>query len=224
MLQGSSGTLQGKPVVFAGANEDVFTETTEMSLMDGFYPMTKSEALLNKSAIEQLGLSIGDTVTATVPNGAQKDYTIVGVCEDLGTLLQADVYGMILSEEGFRVIADENAKDGSTYRIQFKDGVDIQKAIIEIKATFGLIDNQVSENTTILPMLVNISEDVLWIHHLFNLIPVNMFYLDNITGIFSINFFGLTLQPYELILTFSIMVSIALLPLAYINFKNHNCI
>lgn len=77
---------------------------------------------------------------------------------------------------------------------------------------------------TILPMYVNVSEDVLWIYHLSNLIPVNMFYLDNIIGIFSIDLFGLILQPYELILGFAIIASIILLPFAYQNFKNHNCI
>ena len=75
---------------------------------------------------------------------------------------------------------------------------------------------------TILPMLVYISEDVLWIYHLSNLIPVNMFYLDNITGAFSIDLFGLILQPYELIFAFAIVASIMLLPIAYRNFKGHN--
>lgn len=87
--------LPGKSLVFAGANKDVFTETTEMNLIDGLYLITTNEALLNKSAMEQLGLCIGDTVTVTVPNSIQKDYIIVGVCEDLGTLLQADVYEKI---------------------------------------------------------------------------------------------------------------------------------
>ncbi len=85
--------LPGKSLVFAGANKDVFAETTEMNLIDGLYLITTNEALLNKSAMEQLGLCIGDTVT--VPNSIKKYYIIVGVCEDLGTLLQADVYEKI---------------------------------------------------------------------------------------------------------------------------------
>lgn len=75
---------------------------------------------------------------------------------------------------------------------------------------------------TILPMFVNVSEDVLWIYYLFNLIPVNMFEFNNITNIFSIDLFGLILHPHELILVFAIVVSIILLPFAYRNFKNHN--
>jgi ABC-type transport system involved in multi-copper enzyme maturation permease subunit len=75
---------------------------------------------------------------------------------------------------------------------------------------------------TVLPMFVNVSEDILWIYHLSNLIPVNMFYLDNIIGIFSIDLFGLILQPYEVILIFAIIGSMALMPFAYRGFKNHN--
>ena len=65
---------------------------------------------------------------------------------------------------------------------------------------------------TILPMFVNVSEDVLWIYHLFKLIPVNMFSFDNIIGIFSIDLFGLIVQPYEIIPAFATILSIVLLP------------
>ena len=75
---------------------------------------------------------------------------------------------------------------------------------------------------TILPMFISRSEDILWIYHLFNLIPVNMFYLTNITDVFSINLFGLVVQPYEIILAFAIISSMVLLPFAYRNFKSHN--
>ena len=77
---------------------------------------------------------------------------------------------------------------------------------------------------TILPMFLSISQDVLWIYHLYNLIPANMFYLDNITSIYFINFLGLVVQPYVIILAFGIILSIILLPLVYRNFKNHNCV
>lgn len=75
---------------------------------------------------------------------------------------------------------------------------------------------------TIFPGFVSVSEDVLWIFHLYNLIPVKMFHLDNIINVFSIDFLGLTIQPYELILSFAMVASITLMPFAYRNFKNHN--
>ena len=59
----------------------------------------------------------------TIPGGGQKRYRITGVLRDMGSMLKADICGMALSEEGFLAIADENAADGTTYRIQFKSAV-----------------------------------------------------------------------------------------------------
>lgn len=151
--QGCTGSIGQKTVSFAGASEAAFTELSEMNMQDGAYPVMSDEALLNSNALEQLGLSIGDTVSVVVPDGSQKEYRITGVLEDMGSLLKADVYGMVLSEDGFRAIADENANDGTTFRVQFKSGVDIQKAIRQIKDSYGLSDNQVSENTALLGLM-----------------------------------------------------------------------
>ena len=151
--QGSAGSIGSKAVSFAGANEDTFSTLTEMDMESGSYPTQPDEALLNKSALEQLGLVVGDTVTVTVPDGSSREYRITGVLADMGSLLKADVYGMILDEDGFRQIADENAKNGTTFRVQFKDGVNIQEAMNEIKVQYDLSDSQVSENTALLGLM-----------------------------------------------------------------------
>ncbi|NYB73739.1 ABC transporter permease [Sedimentibacter hydroxybenzoicus DSM 7310] len=75
---------------------------------------------------------------------------------------------------------------------------------------------------TVSPMFINISENTLWIYHLFNLIPVNMFYLSRILDKFSIDLFGLIVQPYEVTVIFSVALGIILMPLAYSGFKKHN--
>ena len=84
---------------------------------------------------------------------SSREYRITGVLTNMGSLLKADVYGMILTEDGFRQIADENAQTGTTFRVQFKDGVNIQEAMNEIKAQYGLSDSQVSENTALLDLM-----------------------------------------------------------------------
>lgn len=151
--QGCTGTIKQKSVSFAGANETTFTILTEMNMECGTYPTRTNEALLNKTALNELELSMGDTVTVTVPDGSQKSYHITGILEDMGSLLKADVYGMVLSEDGFRAIADKGANDGTTFRVQFKNGVDIQKAIREIEEVYGLSENQVSENTALIGLM-----------------------------------------------------------------------
>ena len=151
--QGSMGRIGSKTVSFAGASETAFSVLTEMELQSGTYPAGPDEALLNQTALEQLGLSVGSTVTVTLPAGTERDYRVTGVLRDMGSLLKADVYGMVLTEAGFREIADENARDGTTFRIQFKPGVDIQSAIREIKSACGLDDRQVAENTALLGLM-----------------------------------------------------------------------
>ena len=153
VYQGSTGMLSGKTVSFVGADEKTMESLTEMDMTDGVYPSLPDEALLNESAMEQLGLSIGDNMTVMVPDGSQKQYRITGTLADMGSMLKADICGMALSEDGFLAIADENAADGTTYRIQFKDGAHIQEAIKEIKAQFGLSDGQISENTALLGLM-----------------------------------------------------------------------
>lgn len=153
VYQGCVGMLSGKTVSFVGAEEETMESLTEMDMTDGAYPSRPDEALLNESAMEQLGLSIGDNVTVTVPDGSQKQYQITGVLADMGSMLKADICGMALCEEGFLAIADENAADGTTYRIQFKGGAHIQETMKEIKSQFGLSDGQISENTALLGLM-----------------------------------------------------------------------
>ena len=153
VYQGSTGRLSGKAVSFVGANEETMESLTEMDMTAGAYPSLPDEALLNENAMEQWGLSIGDYVTVTVPDGSQKQYRITGTLADMGSMLNADICGMVLCKEGFLAIADENAADGTTYRIQFKRGAHIQEAIKEIKSRFGLSDGQISENTALLGLM-----------------------------------------------------------------------
>ena len=153
VYQGSTGMLSGKAVSFVGANEETMESLTEMDMTAGAYPSLPDEALLNENAMGQMGLSIGDYVTVTIPDGSQKQYRITGTLADMGSMLKADICGMALCEEGFLAIADENAADGTTYRIQFKDSAHIQNAIKEIKSQFGLSDGQISENTALLGLM-----------------------------------------------------------------------
>lgn len=153
VYQGSAGVLNDMPVSFAGAAEGTMEALTEMDMTEGTYPVLPDEALLNESAMERLGLTIGDNVTVTIPGGGQKRYRITGVLRDMGSMLKADICGMALSEEGFLAIGDEDAAEGTTYRIRFRDGARIQRAIEEIKEQYGLSDSQISENTALLGLM-----------------------------------------------------------------------
>lgn len=68
---------------------------------------------------------------------------------------------------------------------------------------------------TILPAFLRISENMPWLYHLSNFIPIKMFELNNVINVWSINIFGLIVQPYELMILVAVLASAALLPAAY---------
>lgn len=75
---------------------------------------------------------------------------------------------------------------------------------------------------TVIPGFVSVSDNILWLYHLYNLIPVNTFNIDNVISIYSIDLLGFIIRPYEFIIAFAAVSSVALLPVIYRNFKNHD--
>ena len=70
VYQGSAGSIGSKAVSFAGANENTFSTLPEMDMESGSYPTRPDEPLFNQSALEPLGLAVGNPVTGTVPHGS----------------------------------------------------------------------------------------------------------------------------------------------------------
>lgn len=75
---------------------------------------------------------------------------------------------------------------------------------------------------TVFPGFVSIPEDPLLFYHIWNLLPVNMFYFSNITDPFTIHMFGQNMPPYVMNTLFAVIMSLVTLPFIYRSFKNHN--
>lgn len=145
---GSTGTIGGKNISLAGMGEDAFITLTNLEILDGAYPAAEKEALLNETACRELELSIGDMIFVMLPDAGEQIYQITGVFEDTGSLVANDMYGLVLNKEGILCLAD--TIEVAFYRVKFKDGVNIQKSIADMKASLGLTDSQVGENTYLL--------------------------------------------------------------------------
>lgn len=144
------GTLKEKPLAVAGGEEAISREMG-IDIEEGRFPRKVDEALLDRQAIEQFDISLGDMVSVTLSDGIAYKYTIVGVYKDFAHLKKQDVHGLTLSNEGIRKIAGNT--DIIRYYVQFKNGVNMRNAIDEIKANFQLTDKQVSENTILLALV-----------------------------------------------------------------------
>jgi len=143
-------TYQGKELVVQSSTEEL-AEQMNMVVSDGHYPVAPNEALLDRQGLEQFGLSIGDTIEVIFSDGGVRQYTITGTFGDYSTLKGSDAHGLQLSTEGMRALPADLYRE--YYYVQFSNGVNINGAIADIQAKYGLSDEQVSTNVMLLGLM-----------------------------------------------------------------------
>lgn len=143
--------IQGKPIAIIGSEEAIAKEM-ELNVIKGYYPKKLEEALIDQQAMEQFSISLGDRVSITFSDGSIHDFKIVGTYNDFASLKKADTHGLVLSYDGFRQIASADSSK-CHYFVQFKKGINMHKAINEIKKSYNLSNNQLSENNALLGMV-----------------------------------------------------------------------
>ena len=141
---------EGKELIIQGSEQDL-AEQMNLVVTAGAYPASTQEALLDSLAFEQFGLSIGDAIDIVLSDGQTRNYTITGMYSDFSGLKASGAHGLFLSAEGIRALGSGMYKE--YFYIQFKSKVNINRALSEIKGLYGLTDEQVSTNTTLLGMM-----------------------------------------------------------------------
>lgn len=149
-------TLSGKNVVICGSSESHVTEIFN-TLDKGKFPTNENEALITNNAKDMLNLEIGEQVVITMPDGREMPYTISGFINNTAKLMSEDSFGVFLTTESFRAVypddVSSNPADYTMRYVQFKSTRNIQNNTADIKQQFGLSDEQVLENTTLLGLL-----------------------------------------------------------------------
>ena len=94
------------------------------------------------------------------PQGEMKQYHITGITKDTALEAEHDAFGMYLNTDGFSALRPEETKSAQEvlYYVEFRKFCNIQKAIREISAQFGLEEGQVRQNVKVL-MLMFQSQD-----------------------------------------------------------------
>ena len=135
-------TFQGKELLVQSSEQDM-AEQMNLNVIEGDYPVSSQEALLDRQGLEQFGLSIGDTIEVAFSDGKIRQYKITGTYGDFSSLKGNDAHGLFLSMAGMRAFPSDLYEE--YYYIQFKSGVNINKAISEIKADlFGFLASKSS--------------------------------------------------------------------------------
>lgn len=141
--------FQGKKLLIQGGEQDI-SEQMNLVVAEGAYPASEREALLDRPALEQFSLSLGDTIEIAFSDGQKRGYRITGTYNDFSSLKGTDSHGLYLSTEGIRALP---SKIKEYYYVQFKGNVNINRALADIKAEFGLTEKQVSTNLILLGLM-----------------------------------------------------------------------
>ena len=158
-FRGDQGyTLNGTETLICGSEEGLFTKILPDIIAEGNFPRNDNEAMVSVNAKEMIGLSIGDQITVVLPDGAELTFTISGFVENTANLMSSDSYGVFITTEMYRTIASgtaegEQSENSTFYYVQFSNTGNLQNRITDLKAQFGLSNEQVSENTKLLGLL-----------------------------------------------------------------------
>lgn len=176
----STTTFHGKELVVQSSSEEL-AQQMNLTVTEGKYPTTETEALLDKSALKQFGLSIGDTIEVAFCGGQTRQYQISGTYEDFSSLQGTDSHGLQLAEGNLRFLPDGEYKEYGY--IQFKNRTNINQALEDIKLENSLADNQVSTNLMLLGVMGQ-SDDTAMLE--VYLTAAILFVLVSMAGIFMI--------------------------------------
>ena len=140
-----------------GSDEAWITDMQVNNVVEGNFPQTITEAMVTENTKKRLGFQLGDQITIDTSAGSQLHYTISGFCKDASKTMSEDSYGICLTTDAFRALftgvnSDKLEDYGMMLYIQFTNPWTARQAIAELKAAYGLLDKQVSENTKLLGM------------------------------------------------------------------------
>ena len=152
--------IEGIETAVCGFDKELLEMFPAAELTEGTFPENTEEAVLNESARTRLGVQVGDTVSMATPQGEMKQYHITGITKDTALEAEHDAFGMYLNTDGFSALRPEETKSAQEvlYYVEFRKFCNIQKAIREISAQFGMEEGQVRQNVKVL-MLMFQSQD-----------------------------------------------------------------
>lgn len=157
-FRGDQGyTLSKKDTAIFGCDEAMVKDIFDI-LSEGAFPQGENQALVSDNAKTALGLKIGDQIAVQTSSGEELSFTVTGFAKSTAQFLSDDSYGIFLPTTEFRSIypgvIDGSASDYNTmFYVQFASLNRVQSTIRDIKESFSLSDEQVSENTKLLGLL-----------------------------------------------------------------------
>lgn len=148
-------TIEGTETCVLGFDKELLSMFPAAKIIEGEFPKSEEEAVLNENAKRRLHVKVGDDILLKTPQGVERTYRIVGITSDTALTAEHDAFGMFLSGKGFEKLRPEetNASWEVVYFVKFRSFCNIRRAIRDITAQFNLKESQVRENTKVLALM-----------------------------------------------------------------------
>lgn len=154
--------IAGRKTVICGFDEDMRKLFPAMALTEGSFPQTDSQVIVTESTRERLGVGIGDTVVLDMPKGEFRTFVIAGFTGETPMLARGDAYGVFMNTKAYEKLCNHSEQEIQwMYYIQFKSRVPVQKTLTDIKGSFALRPEQVTENAKMLGLMLQSSDSYL---------------------------------------------------------------
>ncbi|AGL01519.1 ABC transporter permease [Desulfoscipio gibsoniae] len=135
-----------------GALDEAFAENMNVKVIQGKYPIANNEIMLEQWATEKLYLNvnIGDRVKISFADNNQGEFIVSGIYNDLGNMKAAGVPGVFLSMSGASEITSGKM---NLYLVEFKEKVNINQVVSDIKRVLNIADDRVELNNHLLAVI-----------------------------------------------------------------------
>lgn len=166
--------IEGTPAAICGFDKSFLEMMPFMEIVEGDFPAGDNGAVFTQSVRQRLGLSVGDAVALTLPEGQILNLTASGFTGDTSMLTQYDAFGVFVSRAGFERIVSGEQKSGAKeaqsdpanggmlqqtavaagqYYVGFRKNCNIQKTLADIRIQFGLEEKQIGQNARLLGLM-----------------------------------------------------------------------
>ena len=147
--------IEGVETGICGFDEAFQQMHPDSEVMEGLFPGTAEEAVINENIQTRLGIQIGDTIRLTLPHGGSRQLKVTGIAKNTALMAELDAFCLFLNMEGFSALhieATEVSQEELCF-VQFRRFCNIQGAIREISGQFGLSPDQVRQNAKVLMLM-----------------------------------------------------------------------
>ena len=147
--------IEGIETGICGFDESFQRMHPDAGIVEGVFPKTADEAVINENIKNRLGAEIGDTIRLTMPHGEARLFEVTGIAENTSLTAELDAFCLFLSLDGFSALRPEAAgvSRETLCFVQFRRFCHIQRAIREISEQFELPPDQVRQNVKVLMLM-----------------------------------------------------------------------